>query len=189
MTPKDLLQLYKDSHGPHFGIVRLDYAQTGKGYWVRLGWRDGLPLYQESVYDRECGGKDKALAQATILRDEAFFDFAEQGIFALQKLRRSRPFVTRKNKTGVPGMTLQKVPSRTGGGTLYAWKVHWSEHGRPKGRTFAFSSYGGGLQAFTVAAMCRIDADLRVYGFSEVDPEPQNLKRLCRKAMETYQVR
>lgn len=190
MTPKDLLQHYKETYGPHFGITRLEYQRTGKGYWVRLGWKYKLPIYQESVYDKECGGKDQALAQAIELRDEGFLDLAEKGIFSLEKSRRSRPFLTRNNKTGIPGMSLQKNPSKAGEGTNYSWKVNWSDHGRPVGRTFAFSTYDGdGCRAFVAGALCRMNADLRIYGFSEIDPEEQHLNRLCRKAMETYQVR
>lgn len=185
LTADDLLSLYKKMYGDDFGITRLDYAQTGAGWRVRLAYKGASPAFQKTVLDSAHDGARKvSLAQAQSLRDEQFYTLFADGFFSVPP-RPRRPWKKRDNKTGIPGMTLERRPSKTGSGYSLLWKVNWKE-GKPKGRSFAFSSYESGKHAFIAGALARMEADLRVYGFSDIDPGEENLTQLYEQAMNNY---
>lgn len=167
--------------GPLFGITRLDYERTGKGWWVRLGWRDGRPVFQETVMDSDYGGKRQASEVARRLRDEAFVDLWVEGAAPPSA---PRPIRTRRNKTGIPGMSRSCTPSKTGAGYLLGWKVNWREGGKARGRSFADSSYESPFAAYRAAALFRMETEFRIYGYSIVDPG--RLEEMFRQIPEGY---
>ncbi len=87
-------------------------------------------------------------------------------------------------------MTLQQTPSKTGG-RFCSWKINWTEEGKVKGRSFAWSSYAdrdnnGSWEAYRAGALCRIAADLRTHGCSKIDPGEDELRALFHQAMKIY---
>lgn len=165
------LQRRLTAYGRNFGITRLDYAKTGQGWWVRLGWRDRNPAFSAVVADARHGGVRAALREARKIRDRAFLDLLESGDISPHSATEPRPFRTRMNKTGVAGMSRQKTASKTGAGWFWSWKVNWSENRKMRGRSFADSTYGGPLESFRVAAEFRMVTEFRLYGFSLIDPD------------------
>jgi len=177
-----LVKAILERFGEMYGITRLDYAKTGKGWWVRLGWKDGLPICQRSVYDSQHrDDPEVSLAAAKAVRNELIESLIEAGYFG-----RKRPTKTRFNKTGIAGMTLQRSPSKTGAGYHLNWKVNWTENGKTKGRTFAFSTWGSGYEAFAAGALCRRNAEMREYGSSMIDPDEEILRQMYEQAMRNY---
>ena len=159
------------AYGRNFGITRLDYAKTGQGWWVRLGWRDRNPAFSAVVSDAKHGGVRQALREARKIRDRAFLDLLASGDIQPHSTLEPHPFRTRRNKTGVAGMSRQKTASKTGAGWNWGWKVNWKENRKARGRSFADSTYGGALEAFRVAAEFRMETEFRLYGFSLIDPD------------------
>lgn len=175
------LQSRIEHFGPMFGITRLDYERTGKGWWVRLGWKDGKPAFQETVMDSDYGGKRQAGEVASKLRDEAFVDIWVEGVIPPSA---PRPIRTRRNQTGVPGMSRSRTASKAGGGCFLGWKVNWREGGKAKGRSFADSSYESPFAAYRSAALFRMETEFRIYGYSIVDPG--RLGEMFRRIPEDY---
>jgi hypothetical protein len=169
--PNAELQRRLTAYGRNFGITRLDYATTGQGWWVRLGWRDRNPAFSAVVADSRHGGVRAALREARKIRDRAFLELLESGDILPSSAMEPRPFRTRRNKTGVAGMSRHKTASKTGAGYFWGWKVNWWEQRKAKGRSFADSTYGGPLESFRVAAEFRMVTEFRLYGFSLIDPD------------------
>lgn len=165
----DELQRRLAAYGRNFGITRLGYDKTIQGWWVRLGWRDKNPAFSAVVADAKHDGVRGALKEARNIRDRAFVELLEAG--NMQAVPEPRPIRTRRNKTGVAGMTRQKTASKTGARWSWCWKVNWSENLKLRGRSFADSTYGGALESFRVAATFRMETEFRLYGFSLIDPD------------------
>lgn len=148
--PNAELQRRLAAYGRNFGITRLGYAKTGQAWWVRLGWRDRNPAFSAVVADARHGGVRAALREARKIRDRAFLDLLESGDISPHSATEPRPFRTRRNKTGVAGMSRQKTASKTGAEWFWSWKVNWSENRKMRGRSFADSTYGGPLESVRV---------------------------------------
>jgi len=180
-----LLAQHKQAYGAAYGISRTNFRRTAKGWWVRLGWKKNTPIFQKTVLDSKYGNDSlQSFSQACLIRDEAFFYLVKTATLPLST--RKLPHMTVRNKTGIPGVTLQYTKSKTGSGVYLSWKLNWKET-KARGRTFAFSTYGSGLQAFKAAAIARMETDLRVYGFSDINSADNNLELLYHQAMLNYQ--
>lgn len=187
--PEKVLKAWLSRYGKLAGITRVE---NESGYWiVRLGWTGKIPAFQKIFSDHGCGDQKRSLSAAIQVRNMAFLELYKEGTISGAPGKRTRPLMTRQNKTGIPGMTLQRLESKAGAGVFYSWKVNWKEGGKVKGRSFAWSSYAntetdGGLESFKVAALCRMEADLRTYGCSDIDPGEESLEALGLKALHCY---
>jgi len=189
MPSDQALTAWLDLYGHDAGICRATVG-TKDYLYVRLGWKGRTPTFSVSLQVDNYESEEAAYVHARELRDKVFRELYSSGKISLYR-KRTRPIRTRKNKTGVPGMTLQRTTAKDGCGQHYTWKVNWKEAGRQQGRSFAWSSYAtgdddGSWPSFSAAAKCRMEADLRTFGCSEIDPGEDALKHKYHAAMDNY---
>jgi len=188
-TVVGLMKSWLDRYGKDAGITRV--TSKGDFFLIRLGWKAKKPAYQHTINVRNYGSVSEAYAAAQTIRNKALHELLENGTIMLNTGPRLKAIKTRHNLSGIAGMTLGKTQSKSGAGTSYHWKVNWTEGGVVKGRSFAWSRFShrrsnGSCASFYKAAVCRMEAELRVYGSSTIDPGEEQIHAAYLVAMRNY---
>lgn len=117
-----------------FGVTRIK-----NGWWIRLGWRNKKPRFQQVVWDKEFGGNHiESYRKAVTIADE-------------KKPHYKSEFRQPTNLIKGVALCKQRSKTKTADGKsifYYCWKYAYMEDRKPKGRTFSFWKTGQIYESF-----------------------------------------